>query len=56
MARAVRAALAEHDGDILGFLPGMAAIRRTQAALEGCGALVLPLHGDLPPAEQLLSH
>ena len=25
-------------------------IRRTQAALAGCGALVLPLHGDLPPA------
>jgi ATP-dependent helicase HrpB len=52
MARAIRAALAEHDGDILVFLPGMAEIRRTQAALEGCGALVLPLHGDLPPAEQ----
>jgi ATP-dependent helicase HrpB len=52
MARAMRAALAEHDGDILGFLPGMAEIRRTQAAPEGCGALVLPLHGDLPPAEQ----
>jgi ATP-dependent helicase HrpB len=52
MARAVRAALAEHDGDILGFLPGMAEIRRTQAALAGCGALVLALHGDLPPAEQ----
>ncbi len=52
MARAVRAALAQHDGDILAFLPGMAEIRRTQSALEGCGALVLPLHGDLPPAEQ----
>ncbi|MGA8192803.1 MAG: DEAD/DEAH box helicase, partial [Acetobacteraceae bacterium] len=52
MTRAVRVALAEHDGDILGFLPGMAEIRRTQAALAGCGALVLPLHGDLPPTEQ----
>ena len=52
LARAVRAALAEHDGDILAFLPGMAEIRRAQAALDGCGALVLPLHGDLPPAEQ----
>jgi ATP-dependent helicase HrpB len=51
-ARAVRAALAEHDGDILAFLPGMAEIRRTQAALAGCGALVLPLHGELPPGEQ----
>ncbi|HEY2619693.1 MAG TPA: ATP-dependent helicase HrpB [Acetobacteraceae bacterium] len=52
MARAVRAALAAHHGDVLAFLPGMAEIRRTQAELEGCGALVLPLHGDLPPAEQ----
>jgi len=52
MARAVRAALAAHAGDILAFLPGMAEIRRTQAALEGCGAVVLPLHGDLPVAVQ----
>ncbi len=29
MAQAVRAALAEHEGDILAFLPGMAEIRRT---------------------------
>ena len=52
VARAIRSALARHGGDILAFLPGMAEIRRTQAALENCGALVLPLHGDLPPAEQ----
>jgi ATP-dependent helicase HrpB len=52
MARAVRTALASHDGDILAFLPGMAEIRRTEAALAGCGALVLPLHGELPAAEQ----
>ena len=52
MARAVRAALADHAGDILAFLPGMGEIRRTMAALDGCGATVLPLHGDLPPAEQ----
>ncbi len=52
MARAIRAALAEHRGDILAFLPGMGEIRRTEAALAGCGALVLPLHGELPPAEQ----
>jgi ATP-dependent helicase HrpB len=51
-ARAVRAALAEFCGDILAFLPGMGEIRRAEAALQGCGALVLPLHGDLPPAEQ----
>jgi ATP-dependent helicase HrpB len=52
VARAIRAALAAHAGDILAFLPGMAEIRRVEAALSGCGALVLPLHGDLPPAEQ----
>ena len=52
MAAAITDALAVHAGDILAFLPGMGEIRRTQQALEGCGALVLPLHGDLPPAEQ----
>ena len=52
MARAVRAALAEHAGDILAFLPGMAEIRRAETALQGCGALVLPLHGELPPDAQ----
>ncbi len=56
MARAIRGALAEHPGevggDILAFLPGMGEIRRTETALAGCGAAVLPLHGDLPPAEQ----
>jgi ATP-dependent helicase HrpB len=52
LARAVRAALAEHDGDILAFLPGMAEIRRAEAALQGCGALVLPLHGELPADAQ----
>jgi ATP-dependent helicase HrpB len=52
VANAVRAALAEHAGDILAFLPGMAEIRRAEAALQDCGALVLPLHGDLPPVEQ----
>ncbi len=52
MARAIRAALAEHDGDILAFLPGMGEIRRTEAGLAGAPALILALHGDLPPAEQ----
>ena len=52
MARTVRGALAAHGGDLLCFLPGMGEIRRTEAALAGCGALVLPLHGDLPPGEQ----
>jgi len=55
MARAVRAALMEHEGDVLAFLPGMGEIRRTEAALAGCGARVLPLHGDLPPGQQDLA-
>jgi ATP-dependent helicase HrpB len=55
MARAIRGVMAEADGDVLAFLPGMGDIRRTQQALQNCGALVLPLHGDLPPAEQDLA-
>ena len=55
LAGAVRAALAEHGGDVLAFLPGMAEIRRAEAALSGCGAVVLPLHGELPPASQDLA-
>jgi ATP-dependent helicase HrpB len=55
MARAIRAALAEAPGDILAFLPGMGEIRRTEAALEGIDAVVLPLHGDLAPAAQDLA-
>src|SRR6185312_4515274 len=41
-----------HAGDILAFLPGMAEIRRAEAGLAGCGAVVLPLHGELPPDAQ----
>lgn len=52
VARAVRAALAGGDGDVLAFLPGVAEIRRTAAALSGADADVLPLHGRLPAAEQ----
>ena len=55
MARAIRAVLTEMPGDVLAFLPGMGEIRRTEAALDGAGALVLPLHGDLPPAAQDLA-
>src|SRR6201996_7723382 len=55
MARAIRAALAEAPGDVLAFLPGMGEIRRTEALLENLDAVVLPLHGDLPPAAQDLA-
>jgi ATP-dependent helicase HrpB len=44
------------DGDVLVFLPGAAEIRRTARAIEGLASrarlLVVPLHGDLSPAEQ----
>jgi ATP-dependent helicase HrpB len=53
---AVRSATAEDSGDVLVFLPGSGDIRRALAALEPLaaerGLLVLPLHGDLPIAEQ----
>ncbi|WP_300008441.1 ATP-dependent helicase C-terminal domain-containing protein [Pseudonocardia sp.] len=52
VARAVRATLDAGDGDVLAFLPGVAEIRRTAAALSGIDADVLPLHGRLPAAEQ----
>jgi len=52
VARAVRAAVSGGDGDVLAFLPGVAEIRRTAAALSGLDADVLPLHGRLPTAEQ----
>jgi ATP-dependent helicase HrpB len=55
MARAIRAVLAEASGDVLAFLPGMGEIRRVEAALAEVDALVLPLHGDLPPAAQDLA-
>jgi ATP-dependent helicase HrpB len=54
-AKSIREALAAHDGDILVFLPGMAEIRRTESLLAGCPALVLPLHGELPPEAQDLA-
>ena len=46
----------EPAGDILTFLPGAAEIRRAMresgALARRAGLLVLPLHGDLSPAEQ----
>ena len=44
------------DGEILAFLPGAAEIRRAMRACEpaarAANRVVLPLFGDLPPAEQ----
>lgn len=52
MAGAIRAALRAHPGDLLAFLPGWGEIRRTAERLGGIEAEVLPLHGEMPPAEQ----
>jgi ATP-dependent helicase HrpB len=52
MAGAIRNALAQHPGDVLAFLPGWGEIRRTAERLSGIEAEVLPLHGEMPPAEQ----
>jgi ATP-dependent helicase HrpB len=54
VARAVRKALAEQEGDILAFLPGAGEIGRTQQLLEESAANVRihPLYGDLPPRQQ----
>jgi ATP-dependent helicase HrpB len=52
VARAVRAALADGDGDVLAFLPGVGEIRRTAGALGGIDADVHDLHGRLPAAQQ----
>jgi len=56
VARAVVRALAEEDGDVLVFLPGVAEIRRVESLLGEAGlpgeVRVLPLYGDLPEDAQ----
>ena len=54
---AVRRAVSEEaEGDVLVFLPGAGEIRKATSALEPlakeANLLILPLHGDLPIAEQ----
>jgi ATP-dependent helicase HrpB len=55
-AAAARRLIQQTPGDILVFLPGWAEIRQTARALEQLavelGLDVMPLHGDLSPAEQ----
>ena len=54
MAAAIRCALAETDGGILAFLPGVAEIERTAERLEGLPADIAlhRLHGTADPARQ----
>ncbi|MEZ4238534.1 MAG: ATP-dependent helicase HrpB [Myxococcota bacterium] len=52
VADGVRQALAEGDGDVLAFLPGVRDILRAQDRLAGLGVDVVPLYGELPPDAQ----
>jgi ATP-dependent helicase HrpB len=57
-AQVIRSALADHQGDILCFLPGAAEIGRVQRALDESGAgasdsvRILPLYGELRAEQQ----
>ena len=54
MAAAIRRALAEAEGSLLAFLPGVAEIERTAERLQGLplGVDLHRLHGTLDPGEQ----
>ncbi|MCG7529746.1 ATP-dependent helicase HrpB, partial [Streptomyces sp. OfavH-34-F] len=52
VASVVRRALAERDGDVLCFLPGLGEIGRVAGELAGVGAEVLQVHGRAPAAVQ----
>lgn len=56
VARTIRLALGEADGDVLVFLPGVGEIRRVEETLRAsplpAGVVVAPLYGDLSQAEQ----
>ena len=54
MASAIRAALGEHEGSLLAFLPGVVEIERTAEALGSLSADVElhKLHGGIDPAMQ----
>jgi ATP-dependent helicase HrpB len=54
MAKTIRKALKENDGDVLAFFPGAAEIIRTQQLLLDMnpGALIHTLYGDLPMKQQ----
>ncbi|MEV6160566.1 ATP-dependent helicase HrpB [Streptomyces sp. NPDC052052] len=52
VAATVRRALAERDGDVLCFLPGVGEIGRVAGQLAGVSAEVLQVHGRAPAAVQ----
>jgi ATP-dependent helicase HrpB len=56
VAAGIRLSLAESEGDVLAFLPGVGEIRRTAELLETAtrqmGIQVMQLYGDLPAEQQ----
>jgi ATP-dependent helicase HrpB len=50
--KAIHRALAEHDGDILVFLPGAGEIKAVQRQIDRGDILCLPLYGNLPQQKQ----
>jgi ATP-dependent helicase HrpB len=56
MVQSIRRSLAQDQGSLLVFLPGMAEIRRVERKLLdlnlGSNVLIAPLHGDLPQEAQ----
>ncbi|MFD7440307.1 ATP-dependent RNA helicase [Streptomyces sp. NPDC059909] len=52
VASVVRRALAEREGDVLCFLPGVGEIARVSGLLSGVDAEVLQVHGRAPAAVQ----
>lgn len=52
VAATVRRALAEHEGDVLVFVPGVGEVEQVARRLGGVDADVHPLHGRLPGKEQ----
>ncbi|WP_433548169.1 ATP-dependent helicase HrpB [Streptomyces sp. CA-294286] len=52
VASVVRRALAEREGDVLCFLPGVGEIARVAGQLKGVDAEVLQVHGRAPAAVQ----
>ncbi|MGW0860356.1 ATP-dependent RNA helicase [Streptomyces sp. NPDC002690] len=52
VASVVRRALAERNGDVLCFLPGVGEIAQVAGRLAGAGAEVLQVHGRAPAAVQ----
>jgi ATP-dependent helicase HrpB len=44
--------LGKLDADVLVFLPGASEIRACMRTVQAGGAMLVPLHGDLSPAEQ----